>query len=277
MFADTYAGGAELTTEALLDGSPHPTDKIQSNNVTIETIQSNPGIFWIFGNFTNLSQEVKLYFIKNEEYSIVEYDYKYCKYRNPSFHELKLQANEQCECENYTQGKLNLLFFTHAKVIWWMSQEQRNIYINKFPFLNKVRNVVLSSVFSKHTQEKLSLMSCEKKNEKWIILDSPSWVKNREGSVKYALENNLDYELVWGLEYEDLLEKLATSKGLIFLPIGKDTCPRLVIEAKALGCELVLNENVQHKNEDWFKDEHSILEHLHTRTEVFWKEISKHV
>ena len=69
---------------------------------------------------------------------------------------------------------------------------------------------------------------------------------------------------------KELLEKLAASKGIIFLPKGGDTCPRFTIEAKILGCDLILNENVQHKDEDWFDTAESCLEYMYERPEAFW-------
>ena len=79
-----------------------------------------------------------------------------------------------------------------------------------------------------------------------------------------------------GLSYKDALVTLAKSKGLCFLPTGGDTCPRLVIEAKLLNCELELNDNVQHVTEDWFStDDLQVTEdYLRGRPEVFWKKVS---
>ena len=113
------------------------------------------------------------------------------------------------------------------------------------------------------------------KNDKWIILNSQSWIKGVETAVNYAKENNLNYELIWGIEHEELLQKLAKSRGLIFLPPGGDTCPRLVMEAKLLDCELVLNDNVQHKDEEWFSSKESVLSYLRGRTKVFWDTFEK--
>ena len=85
----------------------------------------------------------------------------------------------------------------------------------------------------------------------------------------------MEYELVWGIPYQECLEKLASNKGLVFLPKGGDTCPRLVIEAKLLGCELVLNENVQHKDEIWFdtEDTFDTQAYLFGARERFWNGI----
>ena len=68
-----------------------------------------------------------------------------------------------------------------------------------------------------------------------------------------------------------MLQKFATYKGFIFLPRGYDTCPRTVIEAKLLNCQLITNDYVQHKNESWFNgsSEDAML-YLRSRTKLFW-------
>ena len=275
MFAERYAGGAELTTEALIDACPFEYEKIECTSLTKETIDNNPGSFWIFGNFANLSTEAKAHFVKNEKYAVLEYDYKFCKYRNPSLHYI---TGSECECESTFNAKLNSLFLHKAQSTWWMSQAQKEVYTRKFTFLEKSNNIVLSSVFSKSTLDAMKNLDISKKNNKWIILNSSSPVKNSSGAVDYAKDHNMEYELVWGLEHEELLKKLAESKGLVFLPVGEDTCPRLVIEAKLLGCEVIMNENVQHKNEEWFQgSREEIISFLRERPSVFWEEIKNNV
>ena len=69
-----------------------------------------------------------------------------------------------------------------------------------------------------------------------------------------------------------LSEKLAESKGLCFKPSGLDTCPRMVIEAKLLGCELDMNDLVQHNDESWFKGSYDdIVKYLKSRPAFFWE------
>ena len=80
--------------------------------------------------------------------------------------------------------------------------------------------------------------------------------------------------VVWGLQYGEFLEKLAMSKGICFLPQGMDTCPRFVIEAKLLGCDMELNDNVQHSKEDWWnKDVEEIFSYLENRADYFWSRV----
>tara|TARA_R110001599_G_scaffold5859_6_gene29064 strand:+ start:851 stop:2452 length:1602 start_codon:yes stop_codon:yes gene_type:complete len=271
-FAEHYGGGAELTTEALIDSKLLPGVKVLSETLTKEAMEENKdGKFWVFANFANLSQECLVYAIKNLNYCVLEYDYKYCSYRSPGKH---AEAEGSCDCGDKTRAKLVAMFLKSAKINWWMSEKQMEKYKSEFPF---VEGKVLSSVFSKQTLDYIESLDTSSKNEKWIILNSNSWIKGVEDSVNYAKENNLDYELVWGLEYEELLAKLASSKGLIFLPKAGDTCPRLVVEAKLLDCQLVLNENVQHKDEGWFTDKQSIFKYLRERTSVFWREVDNHI
>ncbi len=267
MFAEHYKGGAELTSEAIIDGSLFPVNKVLTSHVTTDILEKNKDSFWVFGNFANLSESCMLYAAKNLKYSVIEYDYKYCKYRLPEKH---ISAEGSCDCASSMHGKIVSIFLNNAVKTWWMSRKQMEVYQEVYPFLKNDNNVVLSSTFSEETLRYINSLDTSKKNEKWIILNSPSWVKGVESSKQYAEENNLDYEMVWGLEYEQFLKKMAESKGMIFLPNGGDTCPRMIIEAKLLGCELVLNNNVQHKDEEWFQSKESVQEYLKTRSEFFW-------
>ena len=155
-----------------------------------------------------------------------------------------------------------------------MSDSQKLFYEQKFDFLKRHKNSeVLSSTFSeRETLFMRSLQSLNtKKTNEYVILNSDFAIKNTAGCVSVAKENKLSYKLVSGLPRHELLRLLSDSEGLVFLPIGKDTCPRLVIEAKLLGCKLLLNKNVQHTSEDWFlKTPDEMFDYLDSRKEYFW-------
>jgi len=269
-FVENYVGGAELTTDAIMESSLIPHGKAFSQQLDIEIMKKYKHAFWVFGNFSFVTEECLIYAAKNLEYSVLEYDYKYCLYRSPEKHVL---SEGSCECSTDRRGKIISIFLNAASSVWWMSKKQMEHYQSLFPFLKNDNNRVLSSVFSPSTLDLIEDLDTSKKNNKWIILNSPSWIKGADDAVEYAKENGLEYELVWDLEYDDLLQKLADSKGIIFFPKAGDTCPRLIIEAKLLDCELLLNENVQHKEEPWFKTKKTALEYLRKRTDVFWNRI----
>jgi len=276
MFADRYAGGAELTTEALIKTSPYDVEKIQSADLRESHVESNQDAFWIFGNFTDVSPALLMKFAKEKDYAVLEYDYKFCKHRNPSLHQFSI-SEPTCQCEKEYQGKLNSMFIHKAKAVFWMSKIQQKLQTEHFPFLDRSNNITLSSIFGDDVLDKIAGLDTSNKNDKWVILNSPSIIKGVKESINYAEENDLEYELVWRLKHDELLRKLAVSKGLLFLPLGEDTCPRIVIEAKLLDCEIITNDKVQHQKEEWFQEKETMMKYLRGRPLVFWKEIEKHV
>jgi len=272
MFAERYAGGAELTSEALICGTTDNIEKIESLDVTAELIKANKDKYWIFGNFSMVPPALLLYAAKHLNYSILEYDYKYCKYRSPEKHTF---LETDCECHKESSGKVVSIFFAKAKSLWFMSENQKNHYEEIFPFLKKQNSFVLSSVFDADTLNFMKKLPTTNKNNKWLILNSGSWVKGTQDALAYAEEHKLEYFLAQNLPYKKMLETLASCKGLIFLPPGRDTCPRLVIEAKLLDCELAINTNVQHATEEWFSSKETAYNYLEQRVAFFWHSVKK--
>ena len=276
MFSSDYVGGAELTTDALIDSSPLNVFRIHSNHVTMEILERGFDCYWIFGNFANLNKELIPSIVGNLDYSVLEYDYKYCRYRSSEKHEISELT--PCGCHNEITGKMVSAFYYGAKTIWWMSEMQMEKYHNLFPFLSEKNNVVLSSVFDEQffLKTKILLEKFQEEERKgWIVLGSTSWIKGAEDAENWCKDNELDYEVVWGLPYDQVLEKLVQSEGFVYLPPGGDTCPRMVIEAKLLGCKLHINENVQHASELWFdtEDEFDTQAYLYAARERFWNGI----
>jgi glycosyltransferase involved in cell wall biosynthesis len=160
-----------------------------------------------------------------------------------------------------------------------MSEKQKDRYHTMFPFLADRDNVVLSSVFDDKTLGKMKLLrkniTCEKNG--WIVLGSTSWIKGAQAAENWCKANNKKYEVVWNMPYDETLAKLATAEGFVYLPLGGDTCPRMVIEAKLLGCKLQLNDNVLHKDEEWFATDDilSIEDYLYAARRIFWEAIQK--
>jgi len=276
MFAEDYQGGAELTTAALIESSPLSVFKLHSKDVTLELLEQGHQLFWVFGNYSNLDFNLIPTIVANMKYSILEYDYKYCRYRSPEKHETA--EGKPCDCDENYQGKIVSAFMYGARSLWWMSEGQRNFYLEKFPFLEEKPNTVLSSVFNEETFLLIKVLreknqSSERKG--WVVLDSPSWIKGADQAKQWCENNDKDAVPLWGYSYDQVLEELAKAEGLVYLPLGKDTCPRMVIEAKLLGCKLELNDNVQHKDEIWF-DTDDLLDtesYLYAARQRFWSGI----
>ena len=265
-------GGAELTTQAIMmDGTERGFEiaAIHAGKVNKEILEkTTEEVHIVVCNFNQLSEDVKLYMCKNTSYSIIEYDYKLCDYRSFELHEAS--EGSPCDCETKISGKITSAFYGYAEKVWFMSKKQQDKILAKVPVLKEKNCKVLSSVFSAGDLRFIHSIKENEKDKKYLILDSESPVKPKAHCVEYAKSNDLEYELISNLPYHELLIKMSTSKGLIFLPVASDTCPRLVIEAKMLGCDLALNEHVQHKDEEWFVTQDSCYEHMHSRGDAFW-------
>ena len=273
MFIEDYVGGAELTTEAIVDSCPLAIEKLHSKDVDLQILEQGHDKFWVFGNFAMMNPELIPTIVANLDYSIVEYDYKYCRYRSPEKH--RFAETSDCNCHEEMQGKMISAFYYGAKSLWWMSEKQEEHYTKTFPFLSEKESTVLSSVFDDGFFAALKILREKYKDTKrsgWIVLGSTSWIKGAEAAEAWCKENNKEFEILWGLDYGDVLEKLACAEGFVYLPEGMDTCPRMVIEAKLLGCELHLNDYVQHKDELWFDttDLFNTEAYLYAARERFW-------
>lgn len=276
-FLETFAGGAEYTTEALIEKCPFKFEKIYAKDLDIETMESGHKAYWIFGNFSSMDMDLIPTIVANLDYSVLEYDYKYCQYRSAEKH--KSATMEDCDCHEQMHGKMVSAFYYGAKSLWWMSEKQEAKYHELFPFLAEKENTVLSSVFSDDFFVSLKLLreqDADVERKGWIVLGSSSWIKGKDAAVSYCEENNLEYESVWGLPYDQLLAKLSKAEGFVYMPMGGDTCPRMVIEAKLLGCKLVLNDFVEHKNEIWFDtdDMFDTEAYLYGGRDRFWNAIT---
>ena len=276
MFVEDYVGGAELTSDALIKSCDMNIQTVHARDITMDVLSQGARKHWVFTNSTSMNPALIPSIMANLSYSIIEYDYKFCIYRSIEKH--KHQTGDECGCHEDLHGKMISAFFHAAKSLWWMSEEQETRYFQRFPFLRENQSTVLSSVFDDNFFEKIKSLNekfADHKREGWIVLGSESWIKGASDAEDWCKENKKDYEVVWGLPYDQVLEKLAKAEGFVYLPRGGDTCPRMVIEAKLLGCKLEINEHVQHANEIWFKDAEEVdtLSYLYASRDRFWTAI----
>lgn len=262
MFAEDYIGGAELTTEALIESSPEECFKLHSASVTVDLINKNIDKHWILCNWTQMPlASISELVNKKVKYSVIEYDFKICKFRSPQLH--YIQTQEECKCHElrfqYPAGLLVDRFYSLANHVFFMSEKQAEYYKNHTMFLSKVfteKCSVLSSVWSEKDMNLINDLFKKREeaqhNGKWAVLSGGTWIKNQQGTEAYCKSKRLEYELIGGMPYQEFLKKMSEYKGLVFHPSGFDTAPRIVIEAKLIGLELDLNQNVLHKDEPWF-------------------------
>ena len=131
---------------------------------------------WVFFNFAQLNENLIPLIVANCNYFIVEYDYKFCKFRSIELH--KSSTGEDCNCHNSQRGKIISAFFAGSTKIFWMSDEQKQRYQERFPFLTNEMSVTLSSIFDVKDLEYIEKLRNARKsmmvNENYVILNSNS-------------------------------------------------------------------------------------------------------
>ena len=140
------------------------------------------------------------------------------------------------------------------------------------------KKTVLSSCFSSEDMLLMSELRKKTKNKKFAIIDGKGgWHTEAKGikpSIEYAESNNIEYDVIKTETHHEMLHLLSDYKGLINKPIIDDTCPRVTIEAKLMGLEVILDEMSQHITEEWWKQTPGkIIKYLSSRPKLFWETV----
>lgn len=277
-FAEDLLGGAELTSEAIIKASPYKLFKLHSSSLTEEMLKKHKDKIWIFGNYVFVEPRLlQLVQQLGINYYFFEYDFKPCILRSTIKHEL--QAKKPCDCHNQFHGKFNAKFMTNAKILFWCSAGQRDKFYGIYPHLKgKTKDVVQASTFYPETI--LNLRSIRERKtageikieDRWLIYDTQNWIKGTQDAIQYCRDNNMNYFLIGGVSNEKFIEELSKSKGMVFLSRDIDVGSRTTVEAKLLGCEVIINDFVLPKFEPWFnKPVEEIEQYFLEGPDRFWR------
>jgi len=264
-FLEHILGGGELNDDELLkilNHNNHKILKIRSNLVTINILEKKQDSFFIISNFIALSDECKQYLSDNLDYMIYEHDHKYASNRNPAlFKNFEVPSREI----------VNYFFYKNAKSVFCQSSFHKDIVFKNLG-LDNIYNVS-GNLWSLETLETMMSFTKNEKANICSIMNSSTGHKNTSGSIKYANQNNIEFELIQSQDYHEFLLKLSKNDKFLFLPKTPETLSRVAVEAKMLGCKVLTNGLVGASQEDWFaKTGEDIIEYMISkRGEVYLK------
>ena len=253
-------GGTSLTLEAIIEPFKDECEFITTSELTKTHLQFKHPKVWIIGNTMALnkeSYEAIVEIIQQRTTIKLDFDYGFCRFRSPTAH--RILGKRECDClvhpETATLKNLYCYIRDNSSIVFYMSEMQRQIHQQAIGIKNE-QSIVLSSCFTQDSFKKMKEYRSRPKSEKYAIIDGhQGWHSEAKGvkkSINYAVTKNLDYDLFKTDTHDEMLDKLSGYKGLIFLPIIEDTCPRVTIEAKLMGLEVITNENSQHTTESWW-------------------------
>jgi len=264
-------GGTALTLNALREGIPEDISFsfLETGELTNEAVsQSRPEDLWIIGNTFNLNQSsVKALnrILMFKKFCKIEFDYGFCNYRCEQGFKHFTGEKEWKPFGAHGSNVLRGIYDLKRKFackIFYMSLRQmeiHNLQMADMPVLEE-KQVVLGSCFCVNDLAKMVAKypsSHVKTTKTYAIVDgNGGWHSKAKGvkeAIFWARQNNIPFEVIKESNYQNFIERLSRYHGLIFLPQIHDTCPRVTIEAKLMGLNLITNENVQHQTEGWFK------------------------
>jgi len=276
-------GGTSLTLDAIVEPNRDNVDFIPTVDFSLSQVFSKYSMY-IFGNITHFSKnslDSIIYLMEEKPFCKIEFDYGYCPYRGTIPH--KILGNAECKCPFGEESQLHLaelysLIKYNSLHIFYMSQAQSEIHNDHLGGIPESKKSILSSCFTKDTLLKFKSLKQKSKNNKYAIIDgNGGWHTQAKGiseSIKYAKDNNLKFDLIKTDTHDEMLNLLSEYKGLITFPIIDDTCPRITLEARYMGLEVITNEFSQHTTEDWWLDsDKEAFKFTSSRPSFFWNKI----
>jgi hypothetical protein len=181
------------------------------------------------------------------QYYIFENDHKYCVHRNAFLHGPSLK----CNC--YPKDTFVHLFYFFAQAVF----TQTHFHDQIFDLNTYCNHICLGTNLWRKEELKLldELKQSASSNGKYLIFNSQHYHKNTQGAIEYAIKNGLQYELIAGMKWPDLMKKLSESEGIIFIPKLTESASRWVFEAKYLGKKVITNKLVGYAREEWWKND----------------------
>jgi hypothetical protein len=244
-FSEQFAGGAELSDEALIVGlkqKKYKIEKIRSQDTTPKTIEQNASKIFIVGNFVGLSEESKRS-LHNKKYIIFEHDHKYLKTRNPIFFKEFIAPEEELT---------NIEFYKNANTTLCLTQLALDVF-QKNTHLTNVDKIG-ASLWTKESLDFLESIVDTKKIKGHAVVSSNNPIKRTADAVRYCEKNKLEYELIGSTNYKTFLKQLSQFEKLVFLTGHLETCCRLVVEAKMLHCDVISQPKlIGAASEEWYQ------------------------
>lgn len=271
-------GGTKLTLDAIVEPEKERVTFIQSKKFSLKYLNSDFDLY-ILGNNFDLSKNSFLCIqelVSTKKFVKINFDYGYCKNRGPTPHRILSGGGCDCHKSGFEYYKLFKLINDKALHIFYMSKNQRAIHSSKLKNLNIENTSILSSCFTQESLDLFKKLKPTKKNNKYAIIDgNGGWHTQAKGvseSISYAQKNKINFEIISSSNYYDFIKKLSKYHGLIFLPIIEDTCPRVTLESRYMGLDLILNENCQHTTEEWWQSsDQDAFDFTASRPNFFWE------
>ena len=244
LFADQHLGGAEINDNTLiqwLKDSGYYYDRMNSSLLTKDYILSNKDKIFIFGNFAQMNMHLAPYFALTK-YIVYEHDYKFLASRNP------ISYKNFIAPKNMT---INHNFYENAKAVVCLSKMHREIF-DKNIELNNIRHINCS-LFDDDKIALLQSLYSESKPKGYAIMKTNNPTKKMPQAIAWCKSKGLEYDLISHKDNNEFLKIMSQYQNLVFMTGHPEPTPRIAVEAKLMGVNLIANKKlIGVANEYWW-------------------------
>jgi hypothetical protein len=263
-----FPGGAEQTDAAVIDACPWPVERLPT--VEVDEKKLDGFDLYVLGNLSLATEAQSRAIAARRRHVLFEHDYRMCRYRgNHDLGDRKHRWLGFCTCRerrfvDLFETTLGAVFLTRRQ----LSRYRRNPYFRLPPHGVLGCSVMGSTFFEAVRRQR------ERPVEKHgtVVVHSDRIFKGFEQSLAYCRRHGIEPTIVRDAAPESLLEVLASSERLVFLPRWYEPASRLAVEARFLGCEVVSNKRLGVAGEPWWALPDAVgLEVIESAPRRFWK------
>ncbi len=246
----SFPGGAELTDAAIIEACPFEIIKRKISELKCPELNAFDLI--IIGNLKTATSDQLDYITSNTNYILFEHDMRICRYDGDFSRAKKEPIHyffKRCICPHLYLKKL----YMNSKGAIFLTKKQYGVY-KKNPFFKVEKMEILgSSAFNRYFFERI-----ENSREKNIVKSgstifySPHPVKGYKQSRDYCINRGITPDEISNKTPDEVFNILEKSDQFVYLPIGMEWAGRMPVEARFLGCEVIVNENVGVAGESWW-------------------------
>ena len=234
-FIEDHLGGAEINDNTLiqmLEKEGLLYDKIHCRQIDQQYLLDNRDKIFIVSNMTSLDIGL-MPVLALCDYIIYEHDYKFVSNRNPANYVDFVVPRHEIINEN---------FYKNALAVVCLSKMHRDIFEKNLD-LDNLTNIHCS-LFDDNKIDLLMSLSENEKTKEYAVIDTSNPTKRTQDVIRWCESKSINFDLISHPENNEFLKILSNYKNLVFMTRHPEPTPRIAVEAKLLGVNLVASKKM---------------------------------
>jgi hypothetical protein len=263
-----YPGGAEQTDQAVLEAAPWPVARVAAAEATPVLLERFD--LHVVGNLQSADSRLIATLAHLGRHVLFEHDLRICNHRGnfPAALDPVHRFLGRCTCRHrrlqpVIASALGMIFLTRL---------QQSAYRSN-PFFKPPESDVLGSpVFAQSFFERIARLKRGGERRDTCIAWSAQRIKGFRAAREWCRRRGIEPQVIRRLNPPAVLDLMQRCHRFVFLPTQMEPAGRMPVEARFLGCEVVVNRHVGVTGEPWWRlPDAQALEVLKDAGPRFWR------